>query len=234
MGLPIQSAPKYTTVLPSDGREVEFRPFLVKEQKTLVLAREGKSVKEQISATKDLVRAVTFEKINPDELPMIDLEWLFLKIRSVSVGETVGLKLVCSDTECRGTGDVQIDLDEIEVTGKMPENNTVMINDEVGVTLQLLKVKNMDGVDKLPQEEQVIEILKRSIVSIFDGENVYNTSEISSSDINEFVDSLTYGQITLLGEWFDQAPKLTKDVSFKCNKCSTEQTRHLEGLQSFF
>ncbi|SVD92855.1 uncharacterized protein METZ01_LOCUS445709, partial [marine metagenome] len=95
MSLPIQSAPTYTTNLPSDGREVKFRPFLVKEQKILVLAREGEDTRKTLDAVKELIHNVTFEKVVADELPMVDLEWLFIKIRAVSVGEHVTLTLPC-------------------------------------------------------------------------------------------------------------------------------------------
>jgi hypothetical protein len=95
MGLPIQSAPTYTCVLPSNGDEVKFRPFLVKEQKVLILARESEDTKQSLNAVKDLISAVTFNKVNADELAMIDLEYLFLKVRAVSVGETIELTLSC-------------------------------------------------------------------------------------------------------------------------------------------
>jgi hypothetical protein len=234
MGLPIQSAPKYSTVLPSDGREVEFRPFLVKEQKALVLAREAKDTNQSLESIKTLIRAVTFDKVEPNDIPMIDLEWLFIKIRSVSVGETVNLKLVCDVEDCNGTGDVTVDLEEIKVVGEMPEEGTVMISDTVGVTLSMIKVKDIKGIDKLKQDEQIFEILKRSIVTVFDEENVYVASDISESDLNEFIDSLTLSQLQLLGQFFDDAPKLSHTVSYKCNLCGEESTKTLEGLQSFF
>ena len=119
MALPIQSAPKYTISLPSDGKEVKFRPFLVKEQKLLMLAQEENDEGKTMEAIKDLIRTVTFQEVEPDTLPIIDMEYLFLKIRAKSVGETANIKLTCNDASCpdesRGTGETVVNIDEVEV-----------------------------------------------------------------------------------------------------------------------
>ena len=120
-GLPIQSAPTYSCVLPSDGREIKFRPFLVKEQKVLVLARESENAKETLEAVKTLISNVTFGEVNANELPMIDMDYLFIKIRAVSVGETSNIHLNCSNGDCKGSGEVLINLDEVEVVGEVPD-----------------------------------------------------------------------------------------------------------------
>ena len=108
MGLPIQAAPTYRCVLPSDGREITFRPFLVKEQKVLILARESEDSKETLEAVKTLISNVTEGEVNANELPMVDMEYLFIKVRSVSVGEHSTINLNCSNGECRGTGEVSL------------------------------------------------------------------------------------------------------------------------------
>ena len=232
-GLPIQSAPTYTCVLPSDGREIKFRPFLVKEQKVLVLARESENAKETLEAVKTLISNVTFGEVNANELPMIDMEYLFIKIRSVSVGETSDILLNCSNGDCKGSGEVTINLDDVKVEGEFPDD-TIMITDELGLVLKLMKVKDIGGLDELNEADQVIELLKRSIVRIFDAENVHEASDINSKDLDEFIDNLAFGQLEKLGDYFDKAPKLQKEVEFKCNTCETINTRMLEGLQSFF
>ena len=234
MSLPIQSAPTYTTNLPSDGREVKFRPFLVKEQKILVLAREGEDTKRTLDAVKELIHNVTFEKVVADELPMVDLEWLFIKIRAVSVGEHVSLTLPCKEESCNGTGKISLNLDDIGTKGEIPENTTVMINDGVGVVLRFPMVKDLSGVDDLPVGEQPIELVKRSMVQIFDGETVYNTNEIEQKELNEFIDSLTFKQLETIGGFFDNLPRLSHDIEFFCDVCKVSNTQTLEGLQSFF
>jgi len=234
MSLPIQSAPTYTTNLPSDGREVKFGPFLVKEQKILVLAREGEDTKQTLDAVKELIHNVTFEKVVADELPMVDLEWLFIKIRAVSVGEHVSLTLPCKEESCSGTGKIRLNLDDIGTKGEIPENTTVMINDGVGVVLRFPMVKDLSGVDDLPVGEQPIELVKRSMVQIFDGETVYNTNEIEQKELDEFIDSLTFKQLETIGGFFDNLPRLSHDIEFFCDVCKVSNTQTLEGLQSFF
>ena len=169
MGLPIQSAPTYTCVLPSNGTEVKFRPFLVKEQKVLILARESEDTVQSLRAVKDLIHAVTYEKVNADELAMIDLEYLFLKVRSVSIGETIELSLTCRDQECNGSEKVRINLDEIEASGEQPTTNTVMINDTVGIEVRTPLVKDIKLTNQNQADADVgLDVVKNSITSIFD------------------------------------------------------------------
>ena len=154
-GLPIQSAPTYTCVLPSDGREIKFRPFLVKEQKVLVLARESENARQTLEAVKILINNVTFGEVDANELPMIDMEYLFIKIRSVSVGETSDILLNCSNGDCKGSGEVTINLDDVKVEGEFPDD-TIMITDELGLVLKLMKVKDIGGLDELNEADLVI------------------------------------------------------------------------------
>ena len=198
-----------------------------------MLARESENARDTLEAVKTLINNVTFGEVDSNELPMIDMEYLFIKIRAVSVGETSEIHLNCLNGDCKGTGEVVVNLDEIEVVGEIP-NDTIMISDDVGIVLKLIRVKDISGIDELPDAEQVIELLKRSIVRIFDKENVHDISDISSKDLDEFIDNLAFGQLELLGDFFDKAPKLQKEVEFKCNTCETINTRMLEGLQSFF
>ena len=233
MGLPIQSAPTYKTVLPSDGREVKFRPFLVKEQKVLMLAKEGDNQEESLEAIKNMISEVTFGDVDANELAMVDLEWLFIQIRSKSVGETSTVRMKCQEDDCSGTGEVIINFEEVEVHGEIPEN-TIMINDDVGVVLRLLKVGDTKGVEEMPENEVIFYLLNKSIDRIFDAESVYERKDITVDDVDEFIENLTINQLGKLSDFFESAPKLRKEIDFKCDICSTQQSRVLEGLQNFF
>ena len=233
MGLPIQSTPTYKTVLPSDGREVKFRPFLVKEQKVLMLAKEGESQEESLETVKGMINDVTFGEVDADELAMVDLEWLFIQIRSKSVGETANLKMKCQENDCSGTGDAIINFEEVTVDGEIPDN-TVMISDDVGVVLRLLKVKDTKGVVDMPENEVIFYLLNKSIDRIFDAESVYERTDISDDDVDEFIENLTFAQLGKLSEFFENTPKLRKEVEFRCDVCTTQQSRVLEGLNNFF
>ena len=163
MALPIQSAPTYKCILPSDGREVTFRPFLVKEQKVLVIAKEGEDQSRSLASIKQMIKAVTSfsenEWLDVEKLPMFDIEYLFIKIRAVSVGETVKLNLTCQEAECNGSGEVTVNLDEVP-TGVEPR---IMITDELGVVLRYPDWNLMEGVQKIDSNQQPIEMLKACI-----------------------------------------------------------------------
>lgn len=234
MALPIQSAPTYSTNLPSNGRTVKYRPFLVKEQKLLIIAQESEDTKQILSAIKDLIFSVTFGEVVPDDIPTVDLEWLFIKVRSVSVGETTSVRISCTHEDCKGTGDAVVDLSAIRMDGDMPSEDPIMINDNVGIKLKLPSMSVMAKAENLEQSEQVISILKNSMVQVFDEASVYHCNELSDAELTEFVESLTFAQLALLGAFFDSAPKLTIDCQFVCNTCSKTSIKTLEGMQNFF
>lgn len=233
MALPIQSAPTYRTLLPSSNEEVKYRPFLVKEQKLLILARESEDQRQQLESVKELITACTFGEIDANTIAAVDLEWLFLQIRSKSVGENITVNLKCSDTECKGTGEVHIDIEKVEVTGEA-SNEPIMITDSVGVNLKLLTVDGVQDLFGKSQDEQIIGVLKASIARIFDNEQIFERVDISDSDLNDFIDNLTIDQLAKLTDWFEKSPKISFDASYKCNICDKQSTRRLEGIQSFF
>jgi len=234
MALPIQATPTYKCDLPSTGAEVKFRPFLVKEQKILVIAQESEDPSTTLSAVKDLINNVTFDKVNANELTMFDLEYLFCKIRAKSVGETVPLKMACMVTDCKGSGETVVNLDELTVTESTSGDPKIMISDEVGIVLRYPTVKDMEKITIATEAEQSIEVLKASITQIFDAENIYEEADMSADDKAEFVENLTFPQIEKLSAFFMGMPKLQGKIGYTCNTCGKQNERILEGLQSFF
>ena len=234
MGLPIQTTPTHKCVLPSNGQEVKFRPFLVKEQKVLTLARESEDQKQILNAIKEMIKAVTFEKVEATKLAMADLEYLFLKVRCVSVGETTKVSTPCSDTECNGSVELNINLEEAEMVGESPDT-TIMISDDVGVVLKWPSVGVAEKVGtKDNDESQAINVMKHSIVRIFDENEMYEINEVPPSEVDEFVDNLTFAQLGQLGEFFDNIPKLTIQTEGQCNVCNKTTSKTLEGINNFF
>jgi len=231
MGLPIQSAPTYKCVLPSDGKEVKFRPFLVKEQKILTIARESEDQGQIFDAVKNLLEAVTIPSVVCNDLAVIDLEYLFLKVRAVSVGETSKVSTSCDVIDCNGSVELTVNINEIDVVGEM-KDDTVMINDDVGIVLSAPSVKNVQGLDG--GEADALTLIIKSIKRVFDGESVYESSDLSNKEVTEFVESLTFQQLELLTEFFDSLPKLSAEVQGNCNTCKSVNKRTLEGINSFF
>ena len=232
MALPKQSAPKYTCILPSDGREIEYRPFLVKEQKVLLLAQEQEDDAAMFRAVQDLITNVC-EDVKSETLPVIDMEWLFLKIRSKSVGETANIKLSCTDPKCDGHGEAVVNLDDVEVVGDQPESK-IMLTDEIGIELRYPRVSDVNQVQGKDQATQTLEMLKNSIVKIFDEENVYPTADASTNELNEFVEGLTMQQLEKITAYFDSIPSLQLDVESKCTTCGRELKTTAKGINSFF
>ena len=232
MALPKQTAPKYTCILPSDGREIEYRPFLVKEQKVLLLAQEQEDDAAMFRAVQDLITNVC-EDVKSEMLPVIDMEWLFLKIRSKSVGETANIKLSCTDPKCDGHGEAVVNLDDVEVVGDQPESK-IMLNDEIGIEMRYPRVSDVNQVQGKDQATQTLEMLKNSIVTIFDEENVYPTADASTNELNEFVEGLTMQQLEKITSYFDSIPSLQLDVESKCTTCGRELKTTAKGINSFF
>ena len=232
MALPKQTAPKYTCILPSDGREIEYRPFLVKEQKVLLLAQEQEDDAAMFRAVQDLITNVC-EDVKSEMLPVIDMEWLFLKIRSKSVGETANIKLSCTDPKCDGHGEAVVNLDDVEVVGDQPESK-IMLNDEIGIEMRYPRVSDVNQVQGKDQATQTLEMLKNSIVTIFDEENVYPTADASTNELNEFVEGLTMQQLEKITAYFDSIPSLQLDVESKCTTCGRELKTTAKGINSFF
>lgn len=236
MGLPIQKAPTYTTKLPSNGKEVKYRPFLVKEQKYLLLLQDSTTGEDVVNAIRDMITAVTFNKLDIDDLPMFDVEYLFLQIRAKSIGETVKLSLRCGEVDCGGTGQVSVNIEEAEVRGLDSEKSTIVnINDEVGIGLKYPSIVDMGRSDDIKdQQEKLLALLASGVDYIYDAEDRYESDDISNEDLREFLESLTLKQLEEVSKFFEGLPAIKLDTIFKCNACQTEQSRTISGLQSFF
>lgn len=238
MGLPTLATPKYELKIPSTGEVIEYRPFLVKEEKILLMANESKNDREQIRAMKQIIENCTFGKVNLDTLASFDIEYLFLKLRSKSVGETVEIGLRCD--KCENSCPVKINLDDIEVKFNSKMTNRIKLTDTVGV---LMRYPNYDDMIKLSdlQKEQsetnskgMIEFVAGCIEKIYDDKQVYNTSDFSLKEVVEFMDQLSQVGLRKIMEFFEHMPSLEKQVNTKCEKCGKETEVLLKGTQSFF
>ena len=234
MGLPIQKAPKFKCKL-SDGRTVNFRPFLVKEQKYLIIAKESTDNEEILDAVKNLINAVTDGEVDAEKLPIYDLEYLFLNIRAKSVGESVEVALFCQEPDCEGSGRTNVNLTEVEIVQNKEVDSKHMISETTGVTLRYPTTKQLAKVDGIKDEgDKIIELLKFGIETIFDGEDIYYADDISDSELVEFIESLTLEQLESLNEFYESIPSVSKEVSYKCDSCGVVNNTVLKGLSNFF
>ena len=235
MALPIVKGSRYTTVLPSTGAEIEYRPYNVGEEKLLMVALESKDQKMIIRTLKDVMQSCIFDKVDFDKFTVFDFEKLFLALRAKSVGEIVDLEMKCQDTECNSVTPVSVNLEEINLTD-LPESNTIIIDNDIGVTLRFPGVQDVERYDEehLAKPQGAFDLMIDCIDTIFDEEGVYNTKEEPRESVEAFLNNLSSAQFRKLSTFFESIPTLTHNIEYKCIKCGKENELELKGLQSFF
>ena len=231
MALPRIDTPTYQTQLPSTGETIQFRPFLVKEQKVIMMAEESKNQSDMVTAMINLVVSCTFNKIDITHAPTFDVEYLFLKIRGKSVGETVDVNLICPD-DGETTDLVRIKLDDIKID-KPEQNNVLDITDQVKIKLRYPCMADVNNLDDLETTDGMFKVLYRCIDEIHYGDDVYHRIDISDKDIEGFVEQLTTEQFQKITNFFDTMPKLRHVVEVTNPKTNVKSEVVLEGLQSF-
>ena len=231
--LPKLDTPTYRLTLPSTGGEIEYRPFLVKEQKLLMMAQESEDDQEIVDAVTSLVKTCTFDKVDADNSPMFDIEYIFLQIRGKSVGEKVQLKLICPDDEVT-TVNAEIDITNIDVQITVGHTKEVQITDTVKLFLKYPVLKDMKGLMTNTSEmEQIFSVLTKCVHEIHYGEQIFSRIDINEKDINEFIDQLTTDQFGGITNFFDTMPKLRHVISITNPKTGVESEVVVEGLASF-
>tara|TARA_R110000796_G_scaffold31104_6_gene82747 strand:+ start:4928 stop:5635 length:708 start_codon:yes stop_codon:yes gene_type:complete len=234
MALPIVTSIKYETVIPSMNKTVEFRPYVVKEEKILMIAMESKDQAQIVMALKDVIGACVSQSIDTSKLTMFDIESLFLRLRSKSVGENVEVTLKC--TECSHPHPIDINLDEVKVPEVFEANKTISINDQIGIVMRYPSIDDMKqySEEQLGSVDGIMSLMVDCIVTIFDADNVYNTADEPRKNIVDFIESLSSGQFGKIAKFFSEMPGLVHVIDFNCKKCSTDNTLELKGIQSFF
>ena len=236
MALPKLDLPIYELVLPSTKKKVKYRPFLVKEEKVLLIALESNDEKNIREAVVQLLKNCIQSRLKVENLSIFDLEYIFLNIRAVSVGEEVQMKITCSDD---GETEVGYNLNLTDVTVNFPEghSNKIMLTDTTGV---IMKYPSFDRfVDanfagKGVTQENVLNIIAESIDQIFQGEEVFDESTTSKKEFLQFVESLTNEQLIKLQEFFETAPRLEHNFRITNPKTGVESDYTISGLNNFF
>jgi len=234
MALPKLDIPTYTLELPSTGEEVKYRPFLVKEQKTLMILQESDSKKDVYNVLKELVTSCTFDNLNVSKMPLFDFEYVFLKIRCKSVGETSDLQVLCpDDNETRVP--VTINLDEIDVQANDEHTDTIQITDKISMVLRWPTMEDMSEVkDDSNLVDDVMYLLHRCITEIIDGDTIHKKIDMTKKELSEFIDSLSTDTFEHIGKFFETMPKLLHVVNVKNPKTNVESEVIVEGIDSFF
>mgnify|MGYP000282774839 CR=1 FL=1 len=238
MALPKLETPTYMMERPSTGNEIKYRPFLVKEEKILLLAMEENTAAATHQAVLDLVNACTFGEIGSKTDPMFDIEYAFLKIRQKSISETVTVNLLCPDDN-ETYVETEINLEDIEVTLDVDHDSSCSLGKDMSgndVSIELsypTAASSMLAQKTESPTEQIFSVVKSCIKSITFGEDVYNIVDISKKELDEFVDSLTQDQFATLQAFFDTMPKLRHKVEITNPNTKVKSTVTLEGLSDF-
>ena len=224
--------PKHQTVLPISGRKIEFRPFIVKEEKILLMASETKDEKTINSAVREVILSCTSGEVDVFKLPIVDMEYLFLQLRTHSVGETVKPNIKC--TKCETPNEVEINIKEIVPETDPNHKKVIPLVGDISVLMRYPTLNDIGDVDSENDVEKTLSLLAKCIDKVYQGEKIYNTSEMPEKEVREFIDQLTQEQFKKLFSFLDTMPKLQKNIKFKCKSCATDNDVVLRGITSFF
>ena len=233
MSLPTINVPTYELEVPSTKDKVTYRPFLVKEEKILLLANESGEDTEIINAIKQIINNCTYEKVDVENFALFDLEYVFLKIRSKSVGEVSNLRLLCQD-DGETYADVEVNLEEINVYFPTEHTNTLQLTDQIGILMRYPQFNLVRISTEGSDTEYIFRMIKECINQIYDGDTVHERADFNDKELDDFLDSLTSEHFKQLQGFFETMPKLRHEVKFKNPKTKKKNTVMLEGLNSFF
>ena len=236
MALPKIETPTYELTLPSQDIKVKYRPFLVKEEKILLMALESQKSDEIFQATKQIVSSCTFDALKVEELPTFDLEYIFLQIRAKSVGETTKFKVLCPDDK-KTYADVEVDLTKVNVEVDDNHTNKLVVDEKrnLGVvlkypTMNVLKSGTMEN----PTTEQIFDVLTECVDHIYEGDKIYPAKDSTSQEIKEFFEGLSQDSFVKIKNFFDTMPRLRYEVEVTNPVTNVKSKVVLSGLNDFF
>lgn len=234
MSLPkLNNVPKYKITVPSTNKEVTFRPFLVKEEKILLIALESQDPVQIATAITDTVISCISEEISRKDLKSYDIEFLFLKIRAKSVGETANLLFKCES--CDTENEVSVNLEEIKMN-VVEIDNRIKISNNIYIEMKHPTFESISRNKKLTTNSpttQVFGLIQESISAVLTEDERIDIKEVKDEEFQEFIESMTQEQFTKIREYIESIPKLSHDINYSCKNCNTNNNITLEGLQNF-
>jgi hypothetical protein len=237
MALPKMNAPLYNATIPSNKKEIKFRPFLVKEEKSLLLAQQSEDPKVMINTLKSIIENCIVDDLDVDKLAIFDYEYLFTQIRAKSVGEIVELMFLCDTcTDEKAKAPVNLDISKFVVEFPEGHSNKIELFDDVGI---MMKNPNIDTLDKLEQVNDgdinaIFDVVADCMESVYTTEEVFNTKDQTKQEVIDFLENLTQEQFKKIENFFLTMPKLRQKVEYDCPVCNKHHIKTMEGLESFF
>ncbi len=235
MALPkLNSSPEYNLTIPSTGQEVKYRPYLVKEEKILMMAAESQDEKQMFNAIFNTLKACIKDDINENRLAIFDIEYIFTQIRSKSTGELIKLQPKCES--CEKENYAAIKLDDLKVEMPKDLDNVLKLTDNISVKMRWPSYKDVVSGDYKSdnQVNSTFSLMGKCIEYIVTDEEQISMIDVPENETQEFIESMTSDQFSKMSAYVEKMPRLRHNVEFKCTSCNAENKITLEGLQAFF
>jgi len=241
--LPKIDVPIYEVKLISSGKLIQFRPFLVKEQKLFLMNTENDDVESTVKVIRQVLKNCVLSDIDIDSLPIFDLEYLFMHLRARSVSEVVELKYRCNNTvkndkdeekDCGHINSISFNVLEIKPTLTEGHTTKFQLNDKVGIIMKYPTFEIMQKSLGKSESDIIMDLIYSSIDQVYDENTVYHMKDNTRDEIIEFIDGMQQKDLENIRKFFDTMPKLKKEIDYKCTKCGYQENITLEGVQSFF
>ena len=242
MALPKIVVMKHELTLPSSGEKITFRPFLVKEEKILMMALQGGEAKDMVRALKEIINNCVDKDLKVDTLPPFDLEYIFLQLRARSVGDVIPISYslpeeICKDDKKECTFEKELNLDNIKVQKNKNHKDLIDLTDTIKLKMRYPNMEaaaTMTGVEGVEMVNKTFDLIGQCIEYIMDGEEMHNLSDYTKKEADDFLNSLSTQNFKEIQTFFDTMPKLKHEITAKCKVCGKENKRVLEGMGDFF
>ena len=236
MSLPKINTPEYRLTIPSTDEEIRYRPFLVKEEKLLLIAQETGTDKATYDAIRNIITSCCLDPVDINKLPLFDMEYIFLNIRAKSVGESVKLKVKCPDDK---ETEVEIEVDLTKINVEMDENHDarIQLTDNIGVLMMypnFATVSQQQNMEEGKETEQLFEMISSCMFQVWEGEETHDAMDYSAKDKREFLESLDHQQFEKLQVFFETMPTLKHEVEVTNPNTNVTSTVTLTGINAFF
>ena len=243
MALPKVSTPTYELIVPSTGEKVSYRPFLVKEEKTLLMAAEDQNISTITKAMRDIISSCTEGEVDLKNLAPYDIEYIFLQLRGKSIGDVITLNLKkpesieCEEPECPGSTEIKINIDDIKIDTSSIIDSKIELTKDIGIKLGF---PQLDSIQKYTTKgggmtpDGVFKMINDCIEYIWEGKEIYKAKDATKKELNDFIESLNTVQFNKIRDFFESMPRLRHEITWTCSKCDKSAPLLLEGIDSFF
>lgn len=230
----LNNNPQYSLTIPSIDKKVYYRPYLVKEEKILLMASESQDPSHMFKSLVDTVNACIQDDISNEELTVFDIEYIFTQLRAKSSGESIKLTPKCKS--CEAENETFLTLEDVKVD--MPDiDHMIKLTEDVSIKMKWPSYQSLFGnldITKMKESEQAFAMINQCIHSIVTQEESISSKDVSDKELSDFVGTLTTDQFKLIRDFVDKIPKLQHNISFDCKECGEHNSIHLEGIRDFF